>query len=126
MTEVEGYIHQFDNAQREIMLFFHHLLTNDYSLTSKITFKNPCYYGNSWICYLKALKNDKIELAFMRGNELSNDQGLLMSKGRKQLRSIDFSDVKEIPIEMIREVFQEALLLDEVKPYESKRKSKRS
>ncbi|GAA3588052.1 DUF1801 domain-containing protein [Flavivirga amylovorans] len=123
MTEVENLIYQFDNTQREIMLFFHSILTNGYSLTSKITFKNPCYYKKSWICYLKPLKNEKIELAFMRGNELSNNQGLLKSNGRKQLRSIEFSNLKEIPLETIKEILHEAILLDETKPYESKRKS---
>lgn len=124
MTEVENLLYQFDNPQREIMFFFHHMLTKEYALASKITFKNPCYYKKSWICYLKPLKNEKIELAFMRGNELSNNQGLLKSGGRKQLRSIEFSTLKEIPVDAIKEVFHEAILLDETKPYASKRKPK--
>jgi hypothetical protein len=45
------------------------MLTKEYSLTDKIPFKNPCYYQKSWIFYLKPLKNGKIEMAFMRGNE---------------------------------------------------------
>ncbi len=125
MTEVENLIYQFDNPQREIMLFFHHMLTKEYALTGKITFKNPCYYNKSWICYLKPLKNEKIELAFMRGNELSNNQGILKSSVRKQLRSIEFSTLKEIPVDTIKEVFHEAILLDETTPYESKRKPRK-
>ncbi len=124
MTEVESLIYQFDNSQREIMLFFHNILIKEFSLIDKITFKNPCYYNKSWICYLKPLKNEKIELAFMRGNELSNHQGLLKSSGRKQLRSIEFSNVKEVPVDIVKEIFHEAILLDETKPYESKRKKK--
>lgn len=124
MTEVENRIYQFDTAQREIVLFFHKMLTAEYLLTGKVTFKNPCYYKHSWICYLKPLKNDRVELAFMRGNELSNDQGLLKSNGRKQLRSIEISDLKEIPLDTIKEILDEAIYLDEVKPYESKRKAK--
>jgi len=122
MTEVENLIYEFENPQREIMLFFHKLLTDEYLLTNKITFKNPCYYKNSWICYLKPLKDGKVELAFMRGNELSNNQGILENNGRKQLRSIEFTSIKEIPIVFIKEILNEAILLDETKPYESKRK----
>ena len=124
MTEVENVIYQFDDPQREIMLFFHHVLTKEYALTDKVTFKNPCYYKKSWICYLKPLKNEKVELAFMRGNELSNSQGILKSSGRKQLRSIELSTLKGIPMASIKEVLHEAILLDETKPYESKRKRK--
>jgi len=124
MTEVENLIYRFENEQREIMLFFHHLLTEEFSLTDKITFKNPCYYKRSWICYLRPLKNRKVELAFMRGNELSNHQGLLQSNGRKQLRSIAFSSMADVPLDTMKEILHEAILVDEIKPYESKRKRK--
>jgi len=124
MTEVENLIYQFDNSQREIMLFFHKMLTSEFLLTDKITFKNPCYYRKSWICYLKPIKNEKVELAFMRGNELSNGQKILKSNGRKQLRSIEISNLKEIQLDIIKEILNEAIYLDETKPYESKRKQK--
>lgn len=124
MTEVENLIYQYEAPQREIMLHFHNLLTNDYNLISKITFKNPCYYGKSWICYLKPTKQNMVELAFFRGNELSNSQGLLKSKGRKQLLSIDIDNLANVPHKILNEIFHEALILDNTKPYESKRKSK--
>lgn len=124
MTEVENLIYQFENTQREILLFFHELLTIDYMLTDKVTFNNPCYYKNSWICYLKPMKNEKVELAFLRGNELSNSQGILKDKGRKQLRSIEIADLKEIDLDLVKEILNEAIHLDETTPYESKRKKK--
>lgn len=125
MTEVENLIYRFEGSQREIMLFFHKLFTGEFGLTDKITFKNPCYYKNSWICYLKPLKNGKTELAFMRGNEFSNIQGLLKSNGRKQLKSIEFDDLKKIPLKLLKEIIHEAILLDETIPYASKRNSKK-
>ncbi|WP_299363559.1 DUF1801 domain-containing protein [Winogradskyella sp.] len=125
MTEVEDLIYQFNHTQREIILFFHKMLTTDFLLTAKITFKNPCYYKNSWICYLKPIENEKVELAFMRGNELSNSQGILKSNGRKQLRSIEISDLKQAPLDLIKDILNEAIFLDETKPYASKRKQKK-
>ncbi len=125
MTEVENLIYQSETSQREIMLFFHKMLTTEFLLTDKVTFKNPCYYKKSWICYLKPIKNERVELAFMRGNELSNNQDFLKSNGRKQLRSIEISDLKEMRLDIIKEVLNEAIYLDETKPYESKRRQKK-
>ncbi len=125
MTVVENYIYQFDGNQREVLLYFHHLLTSELNLTEKIRYKIPFYYGKSWICYLNPAKDGKVEYAFVRGNELSNAQGLLDSKGRKQVYSIEFEKVSDIPHSTIQEVIQEAILLDETTPYQSKRKSKK-
>ena len=124
MTAVEDFIYQFDGNQREVLLYFHQLLTTDLNLTEKIRYKIPFYYGKSWICYLNPTKDGKIEYAFTRGNELSNAQGLLENKGRKQVYSVTFEKVSDIPQSIISEIIQEAILLDETTPYQSKRKSK--
>ncbi len=122
MTEVEDFIYQFDKNQREVMLHLHNLLTLDLSFTAKIRFKIPFYYGRSWICYLNPIKNEGIELAFLRGCELSNTQGLLESKGRKQVSGIELNSILDAPLEAILEVIHEAIMLDETIPYASKRK----
>jgi hypothetical protein len=122
MTEVEDYIYHFDDSQREIMLFIHGILSVELNLTDKLRFKIPFYYRKSWICYLNPIKNKSIEFAFVRGNELSNSQGLLDSKGRKQVWSIELTKLSEIPIKELNEIIQEAILLDETVPYSSKRK----
>lgn len=123
MSEVEDFIYQFEGSQREVMLYLHKLLTVELNLTEKIRFKIPFYYGKSWICYLNPTKDGNIEFAFVRGNELSNYHGILDNKGRKQVFSIEFGKVSEIPDQQLNEIIQEAILLDETKPYESKRKS---
>ncbi len=126
MGEAEDFIYQFEGNQRETMLYFHNLLTRDLGLEDKIRFKIPFYYRKSWICYLNPTKEKKIEFAFVRGNELSNSQGLLINKGRKQVYSIDFEKVSDIPFRAINEIIQEAIFIDETIPYESKRKYKKS
>jgi len=122
MTEVEQYISDLKINQREIMLYFHDLLAHQLELEAKIRYKIPFYYHKSWICYLNPIKNGGVELAFLRAYELSNHQGLLDFKGRKQVAGISFSNVDEIPRDHIYEIIQEALLLDESIPYTSKRK----
>jgi filamentous hemagglutinin family protein len=122
MSKVWEFIQQFEGRQREVMVYFHHLLTMELNLEEKIRFGIPFYFGRSWICYLNPIKNQKVELAFVRGNELSNIQGLLDNKGRKQVCSIEFEKVSDIPESIIHEIIQEAILLDETTAYESKRR----
>lgn len=122
MTEAEEFIYSYDGSQREIMLCIHKLLADELNLTDKLRFKIPFYYRNSWICYLNPGKNNSIEFAFVRGNELSNAQGLLNSKGRKQVWSIELTSISGLPMKKLKEIIHEAILLDETVPYASKRK----
>jgi hypothetical protein len=125
MTEVEEFIYQFEGNQRHVMLYFHNLLTEELNLTSKIKHKIPFFYRKSWICYLNPTKEGSVEFAFTRGNELSNAQGILENFGRKQVYSIIFKNILDIPTEQIKEIIHEAILLEETKPYASKRKPRK-
>jgi len=118
----EIFISEQEQPVREIMLYFHDLFVNDLLLTSKIRFGIPFYYQKSWVCYLNHLKNNKVELAFLRGRELSNYQAVLESRGRKQISGITFSSLDENLIKLSHEIIQEALLLDTTIPYRIKRK----
>lgn len=124
MTNVEDFIQQYEGNQRMVMRFLHTILTTELNLTEKIRYGIPFYYRKSWICYMNPNKKGTIEFAFTRGNELSNEQGLLDSKGRQQVYSVEFESVKDIPQVTLSEIIQEAILLDETKSYASKRKRK--
>jgi hypothetical protein len=123
MAIVNDYFLEFEGEQKTILQFFDDLLSRELELTPKMRYGIPFYYRFSWICYLNPSKDGTVELAFPRGNELSNIQGLLQSKGRKQVCSIDFLKYSEIPKQTVHEIIQEAILLDELKPYASKRKN---
>ncbi len=116
METVENFILNYTGEQRNILLYFHHLLKDLPKINSKISYNIPFYYGNKWICYLNPDNKGGVELAFTRGNELSNTQGLLESKSRKQVSSITFYEIEDIPIQEINEIIQEAILLDETTP----------
>jgi hypothetical protein len=124
MKDVLDWIYQYEDNQRSVMQYFHELFTDELNLQAKIRFKIPFYYGRSWICYLNPLKSGKVELVFIRGNELSDDQNILDHKDRKQVRGVEFGNLHEIQNSLIMEVIQEALFLDETKSYGSKRKSR--
>jgi hypothetical protein len=119
MNEVEDYIFGFEGDDHEIMKLLHDLMTDQPGIYSKIAFKIPFYYRNSWICYINPVKKGGIEFVFTRGKELSNQQGILMSRGRKEVRGIHFNTIDDIPLESLHEVIQEAILLDETVPYSS-------
>lgn len=121
MQNILDYIYDQEGSQQEIMLYLHELISTYPELTGKIRYKIPFYFRKSWICYLNPTKDGGVELAFPRGNELSNEQGLLQANGRKQVRGMVFDRVKGIPEEAIHEILAEAMLLDEEVPYASKR-----
>lgn len=122
MTPVEHFIYQQEGKQREILAFLHeHLLTYP-GMEAKLRYKIPFFYRKTWICYTNPLKGDAIELVFVRGNELSNIQGLLEARGRKQVRGVVCKEVENIPVATLTEVIQEALILDAEIPYASKRR----
>lgn len=120
MSPIEDFIYRHEGNQREVMVYFHRLLTSFPTVTAAIKYRIPFYDQNTWVCYLNPLKNGKVSLCFIRGYELSNTQGLLESKGRKQVLSIDFGRVSDIPEDAIREIINEALFLDETVPYKPK------
>ncbi|XWN36479.1 MAG: DUF1801 domain-containing protein [Balneola sp.] len=121
MKDIEDYIYSFEGNRQEVLLYFHNLLTNFPTVTSKIRFKIPFYYQNTWVCYLNPVKPDKIAICFLRGYEMSNEHGILESKGRKHVVSAEFSTVNEIPKKIITEIINEALFLDETVPYKPKK-----
>ena len=114
MSPVEEFMYQMEGKQRAILLYLHQILTTELNLSAKMRYKIPFYYGKSWICYLNPTKEGKIDLSFIYGNQLSNEQGLLESRGRKQVCSISLEEVKNIPTKAIYDMLQEAILLDEV------------
>ncbi|MFN8865371.1 MAG: DUF1801 domain-containing protein [Flavobacteriales bacterium] len=122
MAEVTDFIYSTEGSQREILLQLHELLSSDLELTDKIRFKIPFYYRKSWICYLNPIKGNGIELAFLRGNELSNTHGLLEARGRKQVAGIALYNTADMPMREITEIIHEAILLDDAVPYAAKRR----
>lgn len=123
MKTIENFILGLDGQEKAIVSFFHHKLTSEYDLIGKISYNVPFYCRKSWICYLNPLKKTGgVELAFTRGNELSNEQGLLDFKGRKQIAGIDLHDLSDIPEQQIHEILNESILLDDLVKYKVERR----
>lgn len=117
MYAVEEYITQLEDNQRKIAAFLHQKLSEEFGLEAKIRFKIPFYFRKSWVCYLNPVKNDGIELAFIRGNELSNEYQYFDFKGRKQVMGITIYDIKDLDRDIFEQTLIEALTLDESVKY---------
>ncbi len=91
------------------------LIQSDDNITSKLNWGIPFYYyrGASW-CYLAYIKKwGCVEIGFTKGQLLTNATGLLLERGRKTVRSIEFRSYDDFldREEAVRELIQEALLL---------------
>lgn len=123
MPTVSDVIESCENAaQRAVLEHLHELLLSVPGIRAVLKYKIPFYECRSWVCYLNPEKTGGVELAFTRANELSNAQGLLDFRGRKQVAGVVFHHVRDIPNETVLEVVSEALLLDEQVPYGLKRR----
>ena len=111
---VLDFIDGLPDNQKEIAAQLHNILFHAEELTPKIRYKIPFYSRKSWICYLNPIKKNGIEMAFIRGNKLSNAQGVLESKDRKLVRGISFYTLEDIQENLILEILQEALILDDI------------
>lgn len=120
---VEDIIYEYEGERLKILQYLNDVLVNEYGLFSKVKYKAPFYYGKSWICYL-SIKKDAVELAFTRGNELSNTQGILEHHDRKQVAGITYGSLNEVDKYVLDEILLEAITLDDNVPYKSKRTKK--
>lgn len=109
----DNFLAQCSERQAAVVEHLHELLSAFPNIQCKVRYRVPFYYQKSWICYLNRVKHDAIEMCFLRGCDLSNAQGLLDAKGRKQVSGITFASVADIDEVLVLEVFAEALLLDE-------------
>lgn len=120
--QILDYISERPPKEQDIFLYLHNILMHCPGMTCKLKYKIPFYYRKSWICYLNPLKSGGVELAFTRANELADEQGALDFKSRKQVAGIEYCSVKELNDGVLTTLLNEAILLDDTIPYQSKRK----
>ena len=76
-----------------------------------VKWKIPFYAYQGLLCYLNPLPKG-VALGFCRGALLSNEQGLLQGNG-KEVRLLVVNNSSSLPKAQIRQILQEALLLNE-------------
>ena len=80
----------------------------------KISYTVPYFYFYGPLCYLNPAL-DGVDLSFVNGKKLSNEQKLLEDKNRKTVASIRFHSLAEVEEreEQIRQILNEAAILNQ-------------
>ena len=122
---VRQFINDQPQPQREMMTILRSwILDLGPHTQEKISYKIPYFSFYGTMCYLSP-QEDGVDLGFTKGYELSDDQKMLESKGRKQVKSVTFYSVAELEEneDAIRHILNEAAILNE---YRFKRGGKKS
>lgn len=112
MNEVDQYIFKHRGAQKEVLLYFHFMLFEEFGLKPKISYGIPMYYGHKWVVYLNADQKEGVELSFTKGHLLKDPLNLLEGKGRKMVKSVKFYKLEEIPELEVKSIIKEAIEID--------------
>jgi hypothetical protein len=124
MDAVSLFISEQPESHRRMLLRLRQMLlaAGPHHLEERLSYNIPFYYYYGRLCYLNPHRSG-VDLGFCRGSKLSNEQGLLGEKGRVAVRSITYRTEAEIDEPALREMVQEALLLNELQ-YNSGKKNR--
>ena len=101
--------------------------------TEKNSYGVPFYTRHRMICFIwppsiswgpkrESLNKKGVTLGFNQGNLMSNEDGVLLAEGRKQVYCMYFNSLKEINDEQIRALLFEAEMIDQEFGKKKKRK----
>lgn len=80
-------------------------------VVGSIKWQIPCYHYKTNLCYLNP-KPNHLDLGFMKGILLSNEQGLLVGNG-KQVRYLQLRSLEDVYAPSTEAIILEAALLNE-------------
>ncbi len=102
-----------DENLRELILYLDRFIMGyDEKIKRTMRFKVPFYDYNNWFCYLNPVeKYTKLEWVFLQGKEMEDPHGALKSKGRKLVRGITLSPEKDIDVDLMKDLLDEAITI---------------
>lgn len=109
--------HQLPHLQLLMQRLRTLILNTHPKIREHLEINTPMFKVKQDVCYFGKVHPTKgLEVCFLRGFQLSNEQGLLDSKRRKFIHGITLTDVNDLKIKEIAlmEVLNEALILDEI------------
>ncbi|GAB3507582.1 DUF1801 domain-containing protein [Emticicia fontis] len=93
------------------------ILNTHPKIREHLEINTPMFKVKHDVCYFGKIHPKKgLEVCFLRGFQLSNEQGLLDAKGRKYIHGVTLTDINDLTnIETaFLEILNEALILDEI------------
>ncbi|MDJ1468456.1 DUF1801 domain-containing protein [Xanthocytophaga flava] len=119
---VLDYIYEQPKELQSILLTLRHLILDSSPQVQEHFDGVPFYTYHRLFCYLNITKTH-VTLGMCQGRNLSNEQGILTGNG-KQVKHIVVKSLQTIPTTSIREILQEALLVNELHEETKKRKKR--
>jgi len=124
MTQYSGIDDFFSNQTPEIRQVLQYirqlLLVAHPKMREKFMYSNTLFFiCLDYVCYFgKIHKTKGVEIGFVKGFMLSNEQGLLEDKGRKLIRGVTVRNLQEFRAieDAFLEIVQEAILINETQP----------
>lgn len=126
MQSVEDFIASLTGTEKLLVRRLRSLiLETEPRLQEKLSYGVPYFFHRRRICFLWPSScipcsesrpvpvHGEVTLGLCYGNLLSNAQGLLLKEDRKQVYVIKFSALSQVDEQAVREIIQEAVLLDE-------------
>lgn len=125
MQDLEEFIDNLPSDEKIILIRLRDLiLRTEPRITEKLSYGVPYYSRNRRLFFLwpasaipsgHKAKTDspQVTLGFCYGNLLSDDQGLLVKDGRKQVYTIPFTSPRSIDERKLSEMLNEAVFVDE-------------
>jgi len=112
---VDNFIYNLDNEKRQIVEYLRYIiLSSAPTIEEKFSYKAPFYYYLGMLCYINVRKKD-VDLGLCHGAELSNSNKIINTEKRKVVGVVTFKSYNDIIENQIRELIQEALILNELK-----------
>ena len=115
---IEDYIEQQSREIQPLLQNIRRIVNNSHpKIQERIHYRTPFFMYNGPLCYFGIIKKTSVEIGFVRGFDLSNEQALLEAKGRIVVKGITFLDLKDFQEKekVFREIVQEAILMNEIK-----------
>lgn len=107
------------NEQKIIIRLRHIILEASPKIKEKLSYGAPFYFIHQRICFIwpasLALSGIKegVNLGLCKGHLLSDEQKILIRGNRKEVYYLNFKSLTDINEECVRELIQEAILVDE-------------
>jgi hypothetical protein len=117
-TSVDDFIdHQLPHMQQLMQRLRILILNTHPKIREHLEINTPMYKVKQDVCYFGKIHPVKgLEVCFLRGFQLSNEQGLIESKGRKYIHGITLTNLTDLKSKeaAFLEILNEALILDEI------------
>jgi hypothetical protein len=125
MQNISLYISQQPQELQGLLFQLDKIITDcSPKIEAMIKFGTPFYSYYGFLCYLSVPKKKKrVELGFIRGYELADEQGVLNGEGLTTVKKLIYHSTADFNEDILLAVLQEALLLNEWR-YENKKRKK--